>query len=222
NYNLCFAATAEEEISGRNGIESILSEIAPVSFAIVGEPTLMQLAVAERGLLVLDCEAKGKSGHAARKGGINAICNALDDIEWFRNYRFEKESALFGPISMNVTLIEAGYQHNVIPASCKFTVDIRVSDCYSNEEVLAIVKKHVQSEVVARSTRLKPSCSAQDHPLVQSGIVLGRKPYGSPSISDQALLSCQSLNLGPGVSARSYTADEFIYLDELREGIERY
>lgn len=222
HYNLCFAATAEEEISGRNGIESVLSEIGPVSFAIVGEPTLMQLAVAERGLLVLDCEAKGKAGHAARKEGVNAIYKALDDIEWFRNYRFEKESALFGPISMNVTLIEAGSQHNVIPASCTFTVDIRVSDSYSNEEVLAIVKKHVQSEVVARSTRLKPSSIPLDHPLVQSGIALGRKPYGSPTTSDQALLSCPSLKLGPGNSARSHTADEFIYLDEIRQGIELY
>ena len=222
NYNLCFAATAEEEISGRNGIESVLPEIGPVDFAIVGEPTLMQLAIAERGLLVLDCEAKGKAGHAARKEGLNAIYKALDDIQWFRNYRFEKESALFGPISMNVTLIEAGLQHNVIPASCKFTVDIRVSDAYSNEEVLAIVKEHVQSDVVARSTRLKSSSIPLDHPLVQSGIALGRSPYGSPTTSDQALLSCPSLKLGPGDSARSHTADEFIYLEEIREGIELY
>src|SRR5690554_1339581 len=222
NYNLCFAATAEEEISGRNGIESILSKIGPVDFAIVGEPTLMQLAVAERGLLVLDCEAKGKAGHAARKEGINAIYRAIDDIQWFRSYRFEKESTLFGPISMNVTLIEAGSQHNVIPASCKFTVDIRVSDAYSNDEVLAIVRQHVQSDVIARSTRLKPSSIPLDHPLVQSGIALGRSPYGSPTTSDQALLSCPSLKLGPGDSARSHTADEFIYLDEIREGIELY
>lgn len=222
HYNLCFAATAEEEISGRNGIESILSDLPPIEFAIVGEPTLMQLAVAERGLLVLDCEAKGIAGHAARQEGINAIYKAIDDIHWFRTYRFEKESALFGPISMNVTLIEAGSQHNVIPATCKFTVDIRVSDAYSNEEVLSIVKQHVQSQVVARSTRLKPSSIPTDHPLVQSGLTLGRSCYGSPTTSDQALLNCPSLKLGPGDSARSHTADEYIFLDEIREGIELY
>lgn len=222
NYNFCIAATAEEEISGLNGLELVIPDLGPLEFAIVGEPTLMQLAIAERGLLVLDCEAHGKAGHAARKEGDNAIYRALKDIEWFRSYRFPKESDLFGPISMTVTIIEAGSQHNVVPASCKFTVDIRVTDAYKNEELLETIKQHVECSVNPRSTRLKPSSIAVDHPIVQAGLALGRETYGSPTTSDQALLDIPSLKMGPGDSARSHMADEFIYIREINEGIELY
>lgn len=221
-YNLCLAATAEEEISGKNGIESILDEVGELDFAIVGEPTLMQLAIAERGLMVIDCETIGKAGHAARNEGENAIYKAVEAINWFRTYRFPKESTLFGPISMNVTIIEAGSQHNVVPASCKFTVDVRVTDVYRNEEVLEIIKTNIDAEVVARSTRLKPSSISPEHPIVQSGLDLGRKTYGSPTTSDQALLDIPSLKIGPGDSARSHTANEYIYIDEIEEGVTIY
>jgi acetylornithine deacetylase len=222
NYNFCIAATAEEEISGLNGLELVIPDLGPLEFAIVGEPTLMQLAIAERGLLVLDCEAHGKAGHAARKEGDNAIYKALKDIEWFRSYRFPKESDLFGPISMTVTIIEAGSQHNVVPASCKFTVDIRVTDAYKNEELLETIKQHVECTVNPRSTRLKPSSITVDHPIVQAGLALGRETYGSPTTSDQALLDIPSLKMGPGDSARSHMADEFIYVREINEGIALY
>ena len=222
HYNFCLAATAEEEISGLNGLELVIPDLGPLEFAIVGEPTLMQLAIAERGLLVLDCEAHGKAGHAARKEGDNAIYKALKDIEWFRSYRFPKESDLFGPISMTVTIIEAGSQHNVVPASCKFTVDIRVTDAYKNEELLETIKQHVECTVNPRSTRLKPSSIAVDHPIVKAGLALGRETYGSPTTSDQALLDIPSLKMGPGDSARSHMADEFIYVKEINEGIALY
>lgn len=221
-YNFCLAATAEEENSGINGLEHVLPELGSLDFAIVGEPTLMDLAVAERGLMVLDCVAHGKAGHAARKEGENAIYKAVKDIEWFRTHRFAKESALFGPISMNVTIIEAGSQHNVVPASCKFTVDVRVTDAYENDELLAIIQKEVACTVTPRSTRLKPSSISMDHPIVQSGLALGKKTYGSPTTSDQALLSIPSLKMGPGDSARSHMADEFIYLEEIQSGINDY
>jgi acetylornithine deacetylase len=165
NYNFCIAATAEEEISGLNGLELVIPDLGPLEFAIVGEPTLMQLAIAERGLLVLDCEAHGKAGHAARKEGDNAIYKALKDIEWFRSYRFPKESDLFGPISMTVTIIEAGSQHNVVPASCKFTVDIRVTDAYKNEELLETIRQHVECSVTTRSTMLKPYSISVNNPI---------------------------------------------------------
>ena len=221
-YNICLAATAEEEISGTNGLEFILPTLGALDFAIVGEPTQMQLAIAERGLMVLDCVAEGKSGHAAREEGENAIYKALTDIEWFRTYRFSKESPLFGFIKMNVTIIEAGSQHNVIPATCKFTVDVRVTDAYRNEEVLKIIRNSVSCQVTPRSVRLKPSSISIDHPIVLAGISLGRKTYGSPTTSDQALLNIPSLKMGPGDSARSHTADEFIYVDEIKEGVEMY
>ena len=221
-YNLCLAATAEEEISGQNGIELILPELRPLDFAIVGEPTLMQLAIAERGLLVLDCITHGKSGHAAREEGDNAIYKAIKDIEWFRNYRFPKVSELFGPLKMSVTIINAGSQHNVVPAQCEFVVDVRVTDAYRNEEVLDIIREHVECDVKPRSIRLKPSSIDKNHPIVQAGIALGRKTYGSPTMSDQALLNIPSLKIGPGDSVRSHIADEFIYLDEIREGIKLY
>jgi len=222
SYNFCIAATAEEEISGINGLESVIPDLGRLDFAIVGEPTLMQLAVAERGLVVLDCVAQGKAGHAAREEGDNAIYKAIKDIDWFLNYRFPKESEEFGPIKMSVTVIHAGSQHNVVPATCEFVVDIRVTDVYRNEEVLDIIRQHVTCEVNPRSLRLKPSSIPKDHPVVQAGLALGRITYGSPTTSDQALLDIPSLKLGPGDSARSHMADEFIYLHEIDEGIRLY
>lgn len=221
-YNFCLAATAEEEISGINGLELVIPDLGPLDFAIVGEPTLMQLAVAERGLMVLDCVTHGKAGHAAREEGENAIHKALKDIDWFITYRFPKESEEFGPIKMSVTVIHSGSQHNVVPATCEFVVDIRVTDVYRNEEVLDIIRQNVSCEVKPRSVRLKPSSIPKDHPVVQAGIALGRTTYGSPTTSDQALLDIPSLKLGPGDSARSHMADEFIYVNEIEEGIGLY
>ena len=221
-YNLCVAITAEEENSGHDGLECVIPDLGPLEFAIVGEPTLMQLAIAERGLMVIDCTAHGKAGHAAREEGDNAIYKAMQDIEWFRTYRFPKVSDLFGAVKMSVTIISAGTQHNVVPAECRFTVDIRVTDRYTNEEVLEIIKEHVSCEVKARSTRLRPSSIRPDHPIVQAGLALGRTTYGSPTTSDQALLDIPSLKLGVGDSARSHSADEFVHLSEIREGIELY
>ncbi len=221
-YNFCLATTAEEEISGVNGLELIIPELGKLEFGIVGEPTLMDLAIAERGLMVLDCTAFGIAGHAAREEGENAIYKALKDIEWFRNYRFPKESEVFGPIKMSVTIINAGSQHNVVPATCTFTVDVRVTDAYRNEEVLDIIREHVNCEVRPRSIRLKPSSIDKNHPFVQAGVALGRKTYGSPTTSDQSLLDIPSIKIGPGDSARSHMADEYIYVDEIGEGIELY
>ena len=221
-YNLCLAATAEEEISGVNGLESILPELGVLDFAIVGEPTLMNLAIAERGLMVLDCQVHGKAGHAAREEGENAIYKALRDIEWFKSYRFAKVSELFGPLKMSVTVINAGSQHNVVPELCSFTVDVRVTDAYTNEEVLKIIKTNVDCTVKPRSTRLKPSSIDKDHPIVQSGIRMGKQTYGSPTTSDQALLSIPSVKVGPGDSARSHMADEYVYVQEVLDGIADY
>ena len=222
HYNLCLATTAEEEISVVNGLELIIPELGELNFGIVGEPTQMQLAIAERGLMVLDCTAHGKAGHAAREEGKNAIYKALVDIEWFRKHKFPKESEVFGPIKMSVTIINAGSQHNVVPASCIFTVDVRVTDAYRNEEVLNIIRQNVSSDVKPRSIRLKPSSIDKNHPIVQAGIKLGRITYGSPTTSDQSLLDIPSLKVGPGDSARSHTADEFVCIDEIKEGIELY
>ncbi|MGI4752050.1 MAG: M20 family metallo-hydrolase [Janthinobacterium lividum] len=221
-YNFCLATTAEEEISGNNGLELIIPELGKLEFGIVGEPTLMQLAIAERGLMVLDCTSFGRAGHAAREEGDNAIYKAMQDIEWFRSYRFPKESEVFGPIKMSVTIINAGSQHNVVPATCTFTVDVRVTDAYRNEEVLEIIRQHVDCEVKPRSIRLKPSSIPKDHAIVQAGINLGRTTYGSPTTSDQSLLDIPSIKLGPGDSGRSHMANEFIYVEEIREGIELY
>ena len=221
-YNFILAATAEEEISGRNGVECVLPELGKIDLAIVGEPTQMQLAIAEKGLIVLDCVAHGRAGHAARNEGDNAIYKAMKDIEWFNTFHFPKISETLGEIKMSVTVIHAGSQHNVIPDKCEFTVDIRTTDAYTNEEALDIIKKNISSEVKARSTRLNPSSINKDHPIVQAGIKFGRKTYGSPTTSDQALMHFPSLKLGPGDSARSHTADEFIFLKEIEEGIELY
>lgn len=221
-YNFIYTATAEEEISGRNGVECILPELGKIDFAIVGEPTLMQLAISEKGLMVIDCIAHGRSGHAAREEGENAIYKALKDIEWFRTFKYPKVSETLGPIKMSVTIIHSGTQHNVVPDKCEFTVDVRITDAYTNEEVLDIIQQHVSCEVKPRSVRLTPSSISKNHPIVQAGLALGRTTYGSPTTSDQALMNFPSLKLGPGDSARSHTADEFIYIDELKEGIELY
>ncbi|MEZ4840722.1 MAG: M20 family metallo-hydrolase [Flavobacteriaceae bacterium] len=221
-YNLIVVASAEEESSGPNGLNSVLPLLPPIDVAIVGEPTQMQLAVAEKGLLVLDCCAYGKAGHAAHGLGENSIYKAMEAVEWFRTFEFPEESETLGKVRMTVTQIEAGNQHNVIPAECRFVVDVRVTDKYSNQQVLDIVKEHVNVEVKARSLRLNSSSIPVEHPLVQAGIALGRKTYGSPTLSDQAVLSCPSLKLGPGDSLRSHTADEFIYVNEIEEGIQLY
>lgn len=221
-FNLCLIASAEEEISGKNGMELAYRHAPSCDFAIVGEPTLLNMAVAEKGLMVLDCEAQGRSGHAAREEGVNAIYQALEDIRWFKDYQFEKQSQFLGPVKMSVTMIEAGSQHNVVPAACTFVVDVRTTDQYTNLEVLEIIKKHVKSKVEPRSTRLNPSSISIDHPIVQSGIQLGKDVYGSPTMSDQALLPIPSIKVGPGDSARSHSADEFIYVHEVAAGVRFY
>jgi acetylornithine deacetylase len=222
-YNLVLAASAEEEISGKDGIELVLPHIGKIDCAIVGEPTQMQMAVAERGLMVLDCVAHGKAGHAARNEGENSIYKAIKDIEWFNSYQFPRVSDLLGPVKMSVTVIETdNKQHNVVPAHTKFVVDTRVNELYTFEDVLEVIHKNVQCEVTARSTRLRSTSIAIDHPLIKSGIALGRTYYGSPTTSDKALMPFQALKMGPGDSARSHTADEYIYINEIVEGIELY
>ncbi len=221
-YNLVLATTAEEEISGKNGLELILPELGELAFGIVGEPTEMHMAVAEKGLLVLDCYAKGKTGHAARNEGENALYKAIEDINWFRTFRFPKVSQYLGDINMNVTVINAGSQHNVVPAECHFVADIRVTDAYSHQELLEIIGQNIKSETKARSTRLKPSSIPIEHPFIQAGLEIGRKTFGSATTSDQALLDIPSVKMGPGNSSRSHTPDEFIYLSEIREGINIY
>lgn len=222
NYNLIFAASAEEEISGKDGIELLIKSLPKVDLAIVGEPTLMDMAVAEKGLMVLDCIAKGVAGHAARNEGKNAIYEALEDINWFRTFEFPKISQALGPIKMSVTVIQAGTQHNVVPDECNFVVDVRATDAYSLEETLEIIRKNVKCEVNPRSVRLNPSGICLEHPIVKRGIELGMKTYGSPTLSDQALMPFTSIKIGPGDSARSHTADEFIFVDEIKKGIKGY
>jgi acetylornithine deacetylase len=234
-FNLVLAATAEEEITGHYGIEALLlhqeflqsvgQQSAPMQAlaAIVGEPTQMELAIAEKGLLVLDCTVHGKAGHAAREEGENAIYKALHDIQWFQQYRFDKVSEWLGPVKMSVTVVNTENKaHNVVPAVCQFVVDIRINDFYTHEEVLSIIRQHLKAEVKPRSARLRSSRIALDHPLVQAGVALGRKPYGSPTCSDKALMPFPALKMGPGNSARSHTADEYIFLDEVKEGIALY
>ncbi|MCD6543984.1 MAG: M20 family metallo-hydrolase [Flavobacteriaceae bacterium] len=221
-YNLIILASAEEENSGPKGIRSVLPLLPEIDFAIVGEPTLMDMAIAEKGLLVLDCYAHGKSGHAAHGTGDNALYKAMEAIRWFKDFRFEKVSKTLGEIKMTVTQIDAGKQHNVVPAICHFVVDIRVTDAYSLAEVLSMIKENVKVEVKERSLRNHPSSISLDHAIVKSGQKLGRKIYGSPTMSDQTALTCPSLKIGPGESLRSHTADEFIYVSEVEEGIELY
>lgn len=221
-YNLVFAASAEEEISGSGGIEALLPVIGNIDCALVGEPTLMELAVAEKGLMVLDCTVQGVSGHAAREEGDNAIYKALQDVTWFRTYQFPEVSQLLGPVKMSVTMIDAGIQHNMVPALCTFTVDIRLNECYTHEQVLDLVREHVTCTVAPRSMRLRATSISLEHPLVQAGLALGRSAFGSATLSDKALMPFPALKVGPGDSARSHTADEFIFLDEIRDGIAGY
>jgi acetylornithine deacetylase len=223
NYNLVLAATAEEEISGKNGIEEALHHLPKIDCAIVGEPTLLQLAVAERGLLVLDCTAHGRAGHAAREEGENALYIALKDIEWIRTWGFEKVSPLIGPVKMSVTVIDTPNKtHNIVPAECHFVVDVRVNELYTFEEVLEIIQANIRSTVSSRSMRLRATSIELEHPLVQAGRRLGKACYGSPTTSDKALMPFPALKAGPGDSARSHTADEFIYVAEISEGIRFY
>lgn len=221
-YNLIFLASTEEEVSGKNGLESALAELPPIRFAIVGEPTGMQPAVAEKGLMVLDCVSYGKAGHAARNEGINAITSAMKEIGWFNTYQFPKKSDFLGPVKMSVTIIHAGTQHNVIPDRCEFTVDIRSNEFYSNERLLELIKAQVGCEVKARSTRLNSTRTDIGHPFVQRALLMGKKPFGSPTLSDQALMPFPSVKIGPGQSARSHAADEYIKLMEIREAIATY
>ncbi len=221
-FNIIYAATAEEEISGTGGIESILPDLGKIDFAMVGEPTLMKMAVAERGLLVLDAVAKGKAGHAARNEGVNAIYIAMKDIQWLQSFQFEKTSEWLGPVSMNVTVIQAGQAHNQVPEECRFTVDIRLNEHYTHDEVLSIIQQHTASEYTMRSSRIKPSFIDMQHPLVQAARELNIEFYGSPTTSDQALLTCPSVKIGPGDSARSHSADEFVFIEEIEKGLKGY
>ncbi len=223
SHNVVFAASAEEEISGVNGIELVLPYLGNIDFGIVGEPTKLEMAVAERGLMVIDCTAPGRSGHAARKEGENALYNAIDDINWIRNYQFPKISELLGESRLTVTVIETeNKQHNVVPSTCKFVIDVRVNELYSFEEILEALKANLKSTFKPRTTRMKSTSIALDHPLVKAGIALGKGYYGSPTTSDKALMPFSTLKMGPGDSARSHTADEFIYLDEIKDGIATY
>ena len=236
-FNVVLAATAEEEITGKDGIEALLKhdsflkalqvtdfkEVQDRFAAIVGEPTQMNLAIAEKGLMVLDAKAQGRAGHAARNEGLNAIYIALKDIEWFETFKYPKESQWLGEVHQTVTVVETENKaHNVVPAECNFVVDIRIPDCYTHEEVLAIIKEHIKSDFKERSIRLRSTRIELEHPLVQAGVRLGGKPYGSPTCSDKALMPFPALKCGPGDSARSHTADEYIYVEEIKEGIARY
>jgi len=222
SYNLIYLASAEEEVSGKDGISRVLPLLPRIDVAIVGEPTGMQPAVAEKGLMVLDVVSHGKSGHAARNEGVNALYGMIDDLCWIRDYRFPKVSDLLGPVKMTATVIHAGTQHNVIPDRCEVTVDVRVNELYTNEEVFEIVKSHLNSDVHAHSFRLNSSHIDMDHPIVKKCVSMGMTPFGSPTLSDQALMSFQSLKLGPGQSARSHSADEYIELVEMQQALEQY
>ena len=222
SYNLIYLASAEEEVSGANGISSVLPLLPDIHLAIVGEPTGMQPAVAEKGLMVVDMKARGRSGHAARGEGESAIYAMLDDLVWLRDYRFDRVSSLLGPTLMNVTVLHAGTQHNVIPDTCEAVIDIRTNEHYTNEEVFDIIRSHVRSEVKARSFRLRSSGISVDHPAVARCLSMGMRPFGSPTLSDQALMPFPSLKLGPGDSARSHAADEYIGIDEIADALEKY
>lgn len=222
-YNVMLVASAEEEISGTEGIELALKHLPSIACAIVGEPTKMHLAVAERGLLVLDAVVKGRSGHAARNEGDNAITKAMQDLHWLNSFVFPKQSELLGPVKTTVTVIETdNKQHNVVPDACKYVIDVRLNEQYSFEEVLEIIQQHLQAEIKPRSLRMRSSLIPLDHPLVVAGVQMGREVYGSPTTSDKALMPFPALKMGPGDSARSHTADEFIYINEIKEGINLY
>ncbi|MCU0443314.1 MAG: M20 family metallo-hydrolase [Microscillaceae bacterium] len=221
-YNLIFVASAEEEISGVNGISLIINDLPKIDLGIVGEPTQMQMAVAEKGLVVLDCIAYGKAGHAARNEGENAIYKALADIQRVQNFEFPQVSPLLGKVKLSVTQIEAGYQHNVVPDICKFVIDVRSNELYANELIVSILQKELTSEIKPRSLRLNSSGIPIAHPIVQKGLALGLTYFGSPTLSDQALMPFSTLKIGVGDSARSHTADEFVYLSEIENGIKIY
>lgn len=221
-FNLVLAIVAEEEVQGPNGVEALKPLLGDVCCAIVGEPTQMQAAVGERGLMVLDCITHGKQGHAARSEGDNALYRAIDAVEWFRTFRFPKISERMGEVKMTVTMISGGTQHNVIPAECRFVVDVRPTDAYDNQEIADIIRAGAPCDVQPRSTRIRASGIADSHPLVQAALRLGRKTYVSPTTSDIALLRLPSLKMGPGDSARSHAADEYVYLSEVQEAIEIY
>ncbi|WP_310395529.1 M20 family metallo-hydrolase [Hymenobacter sp.] len=221
-FNVVCAITAEEEISGANGIRSVLPLLGKIDLGIVGEPTGMNLAIAEKGLMVLDGTAHGKTGHAAREEGENALYKALDDIQWLRQHQFPKVSPLLGPVKMTVTQITAGAQHNVVPDRCQFVVDVRTNELYQNQEIIDLLRANVQSEIVPRSTHLNSSSINENHPLVRKGVAMGKRIYGSPTLSDQAMMPFETLKMGPGESARSHTPDEFILVSEIRAGIQDY
>ena len=223
NHNLVIVASAEEESSGPDGLNSMLLIIPEIDVAIVGEPTQMQLAIAEKGLVVFDATVGGTPSHAAHPNDNNAIYKTIDVLQWFKDYRFEQTSEVLGDVKMTVTQINAGKQHNVVPAEVELVIDVRVNDKYSNEEITEIVKAESPcTSIEPRSLRLNSSAISKDHPLVQAGLALGRTTYGSPTLSDQSVLSCQSLKLGPGDSTRSHTANEYIYINEIKEGIDLY
>ncbi len=222
SHNIIMSATAEEEDAGELSISALLPILPKIELAIVGEPTLMQLAIAEKGLIVYDGKVSGTPSHAAHPNDNNSIYNTIEVLEWFKNYRFPKVSSVLGQVKMTVTQIKAGSQHNVVPAHVDLVIDTRVNDCYSNEQIDAILQKEAPCELIPRSLDKSSSAIAIDHPLVQSGIALGRETYGSPTLSDQTELSCQSLKLGPGDSTRSHSADEFIYVKEVEEGVRLY
>jgi acetylornithine deacetylase len=222
NHNIVVVASAEEENSGPNGLNHMTTILPEIDVAIVGEPTLMDLAIAEKGLVVFDAEVSGTPSHAAHPNSNNSIYNTISVLEWFKNFTFEKESEQLGPVKLTVTQINAGHQHNVVPAHVSLVIDVRVNDCYSNEEIDKILQQNAPCKMKARSLRHNSSRIDPDHPLVQSGEALGKGTYGSPTLSDQATLTCQSVKLGPGDSRRSHSADEFIYLSEIEEGIDIY
>ena len=222
SYNLIYLASAEEEVSGKDGITRALPLLPHIDLAIVGEPTGMNPAVAEKGLMVLDVIAHGKSGHAARNEGVNAIYEALDDMRWIRDYKFEKVSEFLGPTKMTLTVVNSGTQHNVIPDKCTMLVDIRTNEFYDNEEVYEFIRQHLKSEVKAHSFRLKSSRIDPEHPLIRKCVAMGMKPFGSPTLSDQALMHFPSFKLGPGESSRSHSANEFIRISEIRDAIAKY
>ena len=221
-FNLICAITAEEEISGANGIRSVLPEFGKIDLGIVGEPTGMNLAIAEKGLIVLDGVAHGKTGHAARDEGENALYKALNDIQWLQHYQFPKVSSLLGPVKMTVTQIAAGSQHNVVPDRCQFVVDVRTNELYQNQEIIDVIRENVQSDIMPRSMHLNSSRISENHPLVRKGVAMGKEVYGSPTLSDQAMMPFDTLKIGPGESARSHTPNEFILVSEIRAGIRDY
>ena len=222
SYNILMVASMEEENAGPNSLRGLLPKLPKIDLAIVGEPTLMQLAIAEKGLVVFDAVVKGTPSHAAHPNDNNSIYNTIEVLEWFKNYKFKKTSEALGDVKMTVTQINAGTQHNVVPAQVDLVIDVRVNDAYSNKEIAAILKAEAPCQIKERGLKLNSSKIDRNHPLVQSGIALGRTTYGSPTLSDQAALTCQSLKLGPGDSTRSHSADEYIYLHEIKEGIDLY